>query len=543
MSSSSTLKISTRILMLIAAALLGLLVMAGYALNNLKSSLMAEKEAKTRNLVEAAAGVLNYHQKLAQEGKLAPEAAQAAARESLRALRYDGTDYFFIYDTAYKTVLAPTHPDDEGKDAKEAKDARGFAYARTIVDKGVQGGGFVEYWFPKPGEKEAQPKISYAMQFEPWKWVLGTGIYIDDVNREFMAQALWLGGIALVLLAILAVIGWRVRATILGQLGGEPADAVVIMKKVADGDLTTRIDNAPAGSLLHSLAGMVAALKDSMHQIDGQAQNVVQHAEEISVASAEVAKAALQQSEATSSMAAGIEELTVSSNYISDNAKQTEGYSHEAVQIAAQGTERVHRTKTAIERVAATVTETAERIRALEERAEQVSSITGVIKEIAGQTNLLALNAAIEAARAGETGRGFAVVADEVRKLAERTAAATTEIEQMLSGIQLDTANAVQAMNSALPEVAEGVALSAAVAESLQTIEAGANQALGRISDVANSTKEQSVASTSIAQRVEQIAQMVEETSGTMNNTALTAKNLEEVATSLQRVVSRFRLS
>ena len=165
-----------------------------------------------------------------------------------------------------------------------------------------------------------------------------------------------------------------------------------------------------------------------------------------------------------------------------------------------------------------------------------------MIKDIAGQTNLLALNAAIEAARAGEQGRGFAVVADEVRKLAERTASATTEIEQMITGIQTETIGAVEAMDAALPEVQEGVKLANSASESLRAIEDGARRTLARVGEVADSTHEQSAASTSIAQRVEQIANMVEETTITIRGTAETAHQLENIANSLKQQMSKFRV-
>jgi methyl-accepting chemotaxis protein len=176
------------------------------------------------------------------------------------------------------------------------------------------------------------------------------------------------------------------------------------------------------------------------------------------------------------------------------------------------------------------------------DRKNQVTSIANVIKDIAGQTNLLALNAAIEAARAGEQGRGFAVVADEVRKLAERTSLATTEIEQMIVGIQSDTVGAVEAMNAALPEVQQGVELAASASESLRAIEEGARRTLSRIGEVADATKEQSSASTSIAQRVEQIANMVEQTTDTIRGTAATAHQLQDIAVSLKQLISRFKV-
>jgi methyl-accepting chemotaxis protein len=164
-----------------------------------------------------------------------------------------------------------------------------------------------------------------------------------------------------------------------------------------------------------------------------------------------------------------------------------------------------------------------------------------VIKEIAGQTNLLALNAAIEAARAGEQGRGFAVVADEVRKLAERTASATIQIEEMITGIQSDTVLVVGVMNAALPQVEAGVQAAQGAADSLRQIKDGAQTTLNRVREVADSTREQSVASDSIAQKVEEIATMVEQTTAAMHSTAETAGDMEKISNELMALVGRFR--
>lgn len=538
----NSLRVSTRIQLLVVLMLIGLVVLCLTALFQMKTSMLEDRKQKTQNLVEVSVGILAHYQKLATEGKLSEADAKIAARESIRGLRYSKTDYYFIVDTNHKYVLFPGKPEQEGVDKRDTKDANGKLLFQEIVSTAQAGGGFIEYWFPKAGQQIAEAKLSYATLFAPWNWVIGTGIYIDDVDREYKQVATLLGGISLGLIVLLSFIGWQVGGSVLRQLGGEPNVAADIMRRVASGDLTASVGNAPEGSLLAALDGMVKSLRDLMSQLTANANQLVLNAEQIKVASTDVSKAAEHQTDATSAMAAAIEQLTVSSNHISDSARDTEEDSRNAMTLSAEGAQRVGQAKMAIQKIATTVTDASGRIRALEERAKQVSSIANVIKDIAGQTNLLALNAAIEAARAGEQGRGFAVVADEVRKLAERTSSATTEIEQMIQGIQSDTVGAVEAMSAALPEVEQGVLLASHASESLRGIEDGAGRTLDRIGEVASATREQSIASTSIAQRVEEIAQMVEETTITIRGTANAAGHLERIAQELKQQVGRFKL-
>ncbi len=536
------LRVATRMQILVALTLIGLLVLCFSALFELKDSMLEGRKQKTQNIVEVGMGILAYHHKLASEGKLPEAEAKIAARNALRDLRYGKDDYFFGTDTSGVYYLNGGNPAIEGQNKIDLKDANGKLLIKELIAAAQAGGGFVDYWFPRAGQQQAEPKLSYAKLFAPWGWMLGTGIYIDDVDTEYRKNAMLLGGISAALLFVLIVFGWMVSKSVIDQLGGEPKLASEIMQRVAAGDLTTDTGNTRQGSLLNALGGMVSALRQMVGEIHRDANQLVTNAEQIAIASDEVAKAAEHQSDATSAMAAAIEELTVSSNHISDSARETSRDSREAVDLSGQGAARVEQAAQAIQQISSTVTDASERIRALEERANQISSIANVIKDIAGQTNLLALNAAIEAARAGEQGRGFAVVADEVRKLAERTSLATTEIEQMITGIQADTVGAVEAMGSALPEVEQGVQLAASASESLRAIEDGANRTLERIGEVADATQEQSAASTSIAQRVEQIANMVEETTATIRGTAENAHELEKIAGNLKAMIGRFRI-
>jgi len=537
-----SMRLSSRIQSLVGLMLLGLLSISLVSVFQMKHTLIEDRKEKTRNLVETGASIITRYNKLAQEGKLSEDDAKKAAIEELRTLRYGHNDYFFIIDTHYVYVLQPSKPEVEGHNVQDLKDANGVFLIQELVKAAQNGGGFVHYAFPRAGKTEPEPKLSYAALFAPWGWVLGTGIYINDVDEQFLSSALSLGAISLILVVLLSLIGWRIGGSILNQLGGEPSEAASIMKRVAGGDLTAKYANPCAGSLLANLDSMVTTLRNLVTEINTSANNLVQNAEQIKNASRQIASAAEQQSNATSSMAAAIEELTVSSNNISDRARDTEKDSREAMSHASEGSQQVGDASNAIQMVASAVEGASASIRTLEERAAQISSIANVIKAIAGQTNLLALNAAIEAARAGEQGRGFAVVADEVRKLAERTAIATTEIEKMITGIQSDTVTSVEAMNAVLPKVHEGVLLANTASEALRSIESGADRTLSNIIEVANATSEQTSASTLITRQVEQISQMLEETTVTIRQTANSAQELENIAQGLKTQINQFKV-
>jgi len=535
------MRVSTRLIVAGAAVVLGLSFLTGFTLIQIKRDALAAHSERIKDLVEASKGIIGNYQKLEADKKLSREEAQLQAKEALRTPRFGSNDYYFLYDFEGRALMVAGNPKIEGQVLLGKTDAGGFKLWEAIVEKGKIGQGYFDYVFPRAGQTESKPKRGYVIGIPEWQWIVGTGVYVDDVDEAVKKAAFSYGLISLIMLAMVTLTSFLVSRSIIKQLGGEPATAIELMSRAAAGDLTVEVQSSASGSILDSAGQMVHSIRQMVTEITHSSGQLTRGAEHISTASNEVAIASQRQSDATSSMAAAIEEMTVSINHISDSAKDTQDNSLASVTLSEDGFNRIQMASNEINAIASSVNDASDRIRKLEERANQISSIAGVIKDIAGQTNLLALNAAIEAARAGEQGRGFAVVADEVRKLAERTSLATIEIEQMIAGIQTDTVEVVDVMNAALPQVNAGVQAAEGAAETLRQIKDGAQLTLDRIREVADSTKEQSIASDSIAQKVEEIASMVEETTAAMKSNAETATAMERIASELTLLVSRFR--
>jgi methyl-accepting chemotaxis protein len=262
----------------------------------------------------------------------------------------------------------------------------------------------------------------------------------------------------------------------------------------------------------------------------------------MSAASAQMSSASRMQSESASSMAATMEQMTVSINHVADRAQEANHISSDSGKLAVAGSRVIGQTVSDIQEIAQTVHEAANVIHGLEQNSQRISNVVAVIKEVAEQTNLLALNAAIEAARAGEQGRGFAVVADEVRKLAERTAISTREITSTIDTMRSSAADAVTSMQGVISKVEAGVERAKEANQSIQKISEGSHTAVGMVEEIASAIREQGAATNNIAIQVERIAQMSEESSVSSASSAEAATRLDALAIDMQRIVEAYKL-
>lgn len=349
---------------------------------------------------------------------------------------------------------------------------------------------------------------------------------------------------AFVMLAVMVGVSIYVARGIIRQLGGEPRYAVEVSRRIAAGDLSSRIDvkNAHQDSLMVSMKLMQDQLAELIRKIHVSSAQVTSSADELAEASGQVSARSSQQSDDTVSVSAAIEELTVSIDVVANNAQEAEQIAANSGLRSDEGARQVKNATEEMSKIAQAVTETSTQMVTLSEQSQQISSIANVIKEVADQTNLLALNAAIEAARAGEQGRGFAVVADEVRKLAERTTASAKEISTMIASIQDHTNKASDTMRHGTERVSNGVMLAERAEDSMRQISSDSKGVVHAVTGISNSLREQRTASGEIAKRVESIALMTEENSAAVSSVAATAEQLKSMANDLKQAVSGFHV-
>ena len=368
-----------------------------------------------------------------------------------------------------------------------------------------------------------------------------------DVDRSETVFRRMLGLSLMVLIAaigVAAILSFAMARSVMNQIGGEPAYATQITRKIASGDLSVSVQTKPGdnSSLLAAMQQMQESLRRIIGQIHQIVQEVAQDAGKMNVVSRQVSIGSDRQSEAATSMAAAVEEMTASVGHVAANADGARGMAAEARSLSAESGEIVKNAIVEINGIAESFNHSTALIQELSKQTGQISSIANVIKEIADQTNLLALNAAIEAARAGEQGRGFAVVADEVRKLAERTAQSTQEITTTITTIQSGTKGAVQGMDEGGAQVSRGVSMAAKAGASMAQIEVSTSKVLDAAAEISSALSEQNAASNLIAQNVERIALMAEENDMAVKEVAKAAERLEGLAGSLKASVGMFRI-
>ncbi|NTV51199.1 MAG: methyl-accepting chemotaxis protein [Geobacteraceae bacterium] len=510
----------------------------------IRGLIMEEKKATVSYLVQETTSLLVSYQKQIEAGALTKEEAQKRAAERIGAMRYDGTNYLWINDLGPKMVMHPLKPELNGKDLSENKDPNGKALfvemAKVCKDKGK---GFVEYAWSKPGNTKPVPKISYVELYEPWGWVIGTGIYVDDVTAHIRQIQIGIGIALLGILALSILLAWLVSRTVTG-----PIKAVVdTIRDIAqgEGDLTRRLPvlgKNEIGELSEWFNTFIGKLHGIICQVSDSSLQLASSSLQLQQTTRQMTDSIAQLSSQSTSLATAGEEMSATSGDIANNCHHAATNAGGATQKANQGVAVVSQSIAVMTSIAERVQNAARTVDALGVRSEQIGAIIGTIEDIADQTNLLALNAAIEAARAGEQGRGFAVVADEVRALAERTTRATKEIGEMIKAIQKETKDAVASMEQSVTQVEQGTSHTAESGRSLQEILDIINDVTEQISQIATAAEEQTATTREISSNVMNLNDLAKQNDHALSETAVAANDVSRQAEELKELVGQFRL-
>lgn len=550
------LTIGAKIYAMMAVGLLGVAGISAQQLWNFKTALEDQRRFELKHLTEVASGIVQEEYAAAQRGTVSAEDAKKRASARLASLRYGQDDYFWINDMHPRMVMHPTRPELNGRDLTDNNDPNGKRLFIAFVDVVKRdGSGYVDYEWPKPGSDRPQPKLSYVVGFAPWGWVIGTGVYIDDLRQEVWSTARRGLMFAVVILgavgAVLILFARRMSAAIIAMVrtmlalaeGDKDVTIPSIGRRDEIGQMASALDvfKTKLVDYEHTRTERIAQRKQAeeerkteMHKLADRFEttvgNIVEAVSFTTTDLEDAATALTKTAETTKHLstlvASASEEASTNSNSVAAASDQL------ADSIAAIGRDVTESIRIAQDAVAQ-AQKTDGRIAELAEAAQKIGNVVGFITTIAEQTNLLALNATIEAARAGEAGRGFAVVASEVKTLAMQTEKATKEIAAQISGMQAATRESV----AAIQEIGGTIKK---ISDIATTIAAAVEEQGAATNEIARNVKQVSQGTAQVATNIGDVDRGAGETDAAAGQVVASVKSLAEESRHLKAEVEKF---
>ena len=511
------MKLSTKLLILVGTALLGVVLLAATALQTLRSALIDSRREEIVTLLTKAEHLVNAYRDLETRGTMTRDQAQHAAEEALTSLNTDADSYFWVH--SFDGIVL-VHPNAKFIDTKieGGRAASGLPDGETSrLLRAQSHRELFDMLAKRSTDAELVPKLQGVVYIPEWKWWVGTGVFYDDINATFFKLMITLSLIAVAIAAVVATIGCIVLRSVKRILGGEPAYAMQVATEIAMGNLNVQIDaaHAPPGSLLATLGEMRSRLAAMISEIQSASRS-------IALGSGEIAQGNLDLSQRTEEQAASLEETAASMEQLTATVKQNADNARDANGLVSSTTEATQRGGAAVQEVVSTMLQIAD-------QSNKITEITSVIESIAFQTNILALNAAVEAARAGEGGRGFAVVASEVRSLAQRSAAAAKDIKELIQ--------------TSVERVGDGNRLVEVAGARMSDIVRSISQVSIIMGEITAASEEQSIGIEQVSRAVTQMDEVTQQNAALVEQAAAAASSLDEQAVRLRSAVSVFQLT
>ena len=547
------MKISTRILISLILSLLllgGCLI--GISYSNTKSNAETfvsdyEKSAYSfyENELKTIMEMMQQNANTIYKSEKAKGSSDETIKETIMAqldeLRFfnDKSGYIFIYENDGTNVLLPTNKSLQGKSLIGLKDSNGVFFVKELIAMAQKGGGLVKYFFPKT--KDGQPflKFAYSVPFEPYKWTLGTGIYVDNVEAEVGKIKTQISEnvasqIRSFLLISLVLVVFSIAGTmvIIKRTISNPLNALILRAdnlSSGDGDLTRKLEVVGRDEIAEASTSINRFI-EKVRILIGEAKNLSNEnssiSHELSSTSLEVGRSVETSMQIVGNTTSKATTLKQEMNTGMNEAKSGKEELLKANNYLTEANNAILELTKEIQVSASTEIELAHRVQQLSSDASQVKDILVVIGDIADQTNLLALNAAIEAARAGEHGRGFAVVADEVRKLAERTQKSLQEINATINVIVQAIADSSDQMTSNSKKV-----------ESLATTASDVETKINNMFNVmGNATKVSDKTAENYLKTGSDIESMIDDVSRINDISSQNARSVEEIASAAEHL-------